>query len=92
MNSSTPSSTRIVPRADTTIRRFSKAKVVADRLGVCPRTIFRWANDGKFARHKTNARIVLFDEAEVAAFVDAARIENIPCDATKHLVAVGVRA
>ena len=55
-------------------RRFSKARVVAERLGVCPRTIFRWANDGKIARHKINARVVLFDEAEVLALIDGARI------------------
>jgi excisionase family DNA binding protein len=57
------------------VRKFSKAKVVAERLGVCPRTIFRWANDGKIARHKINARVVLFDEAEVLALVEAARIQ-----------------
>ncbi|MFT3867800.1 MAG: helix-turn-helix domain-containing protein [Nibricoccus sp.] len=56
-------------------RKFSKAKVVAERLGVCPRTIFRWANDGKIARHKINARVVLFDEAEVLALIEAARIQ-----------------
>lgn len=56
------------------VRKFSKARVVAERLGVCPRTIFRWANDGKIARHKINARVVLFDEAEVLALIEAARI------------------
>lgn len=56
------------------VRKFSKAKVVAQRLGVCPRTIFRWADDGKLARHKVNARVVLFDEAEVIALLEAARI------------------
>ena len=76
MNLSTLSSTRIAPVPSATIRRFSKAKVIADRLGVCPRTIFRWANAGNFARHKINARVVLFDEAEVAAFIEAARIET----------------
>ena len=55
-------------------RKFSKARVVAERLGVCPRTIFRWANDGKIARHKINARVVLFDEAEVLALIDSARV------------------
>jgi len=57
-------------------RKFGKAKVVAERLGVCPRTIFRWANDGKIARHKINARVVLFDEAEVLALIEAARIQT----------------
>lgn len=55
-------------------RRFSKAKAIAERLGVCPRTIFRWADDGKLARHKINARVVLFDEAEVLALLQAAKI------------------
>ena len=62
------------PVAGISARRFSKARVVAERLGVCPRTIFRWANDGKIARHKINSRVVLFDEAEVLALIDGARI------------------
>ena len=57
-------------------RRFSKAKAIADRLGVCPRTIFRWADDGKLARHKINARVVLFDEAEVLALLQAAKVSS----------------
>lgn len=46
----------------------------AERLGVCPRTIFRWADDGKLAGHKINARVVLFDEAEVLALLQAAKV------------------
>jgi predicted site-specific integrase-resolvase len=46
-------------------RRFSKAKSIAGRLGICPRTIFRWADAGMITRHKINARVVLFDDAEV---------------------------
>ena len=64
-----------IPATDLrTVRKFSKAKSIAARLGVCPRTIFRWADTGKIARHKTNARVVLFDEAEVAALIDSARV------------------
>ena len=55
-------------------RKFSKAKIIAERPGVCNRTIFRWADDGKIARHKINARVVLFDEAEVFALIQSARI------------------
>jgi len=55
-------------------RSFSKAKVLAQRLGVCPGTIFRWADDGMISRHKINARVVLFDEQEVAAFLDSSRV------------------
>jgi hypothetical protein len=55
-------------------RAFSKAKPIASRLGICPRTLFRWANDGKIARHKINDRVVLFDEAEVIAFIESTRV------------------
>jgi|GEM_PF-3305517 len=55
-------------------RKFSKAKSIADRLGISARTIFRWADAGKIARHKINSRVVLFDESEVAAFIDSARV------------------
>lgn len=56
-------------------RRFSKARSIADRLDLCPRTIFRWADAGKITRHKINARVVLFDEAEVMALIESARVE-----------------
>jgi len=61
--------TSSVVRADAGVasRRFSKAKAIAQQLGVYPRTIFRWADDGKITRHKINARVVLFDEGEVLA-------------------------
>jgi len=55
-------------------RTFSKAKPIAARLGICPRTLFRWANDGKIARHKINARVVLFDEAEIVMFIESTRV------------------
>jgi len=55
-------------------RKFSKARVIAERLGVCTRTIFRWADDGKIARHKINARVVLFDETEVMELIRSARV------------------
>jgi hypothetical protein len=56
------------------VRTFSKAKPIAARLGICPRTLFRWANDGKIARHKINARVVLFDEAEIVTFIESTRV------------------
>lgn len=56
-------------------RKFSKARSVAERLGICPRTIFRWADAGKITRHKINARVVLFDEVEVIAFIESARVD-----------------
>jgi excisionase family DNA binding protein len=53
--------------------RFSKARVIAARLGVCTRTLFRWADQGRIARHKVNARLVLFDVAEVESFIQSTR-------------------
>lgn len=58
------------------IGKYSKARAIAARLGVCPRTIFRWADDGKLRRHKINARVVLFDESEVSNLLSASRIEK----------------
>ena len=55
-------------------RKFSKAKSVAERLGICSRTVLRWADSGKITRYKINARTVLFDEAEVAMLIDSARM------------------
>jgi hypothetical protein len=68
-----PSPSDFMPAA-ATVRRFSKAKAVAEKLGVCPRTIFRWADQGMITRHKVNARVVLFGEAEIAAFIESARV------------------
>ncbi|MEO9114207.1 MAG: helix-turn-helix domain-containing protein [Lacunisphaera sp.] len=58
-------------------RKFRKAKSIAEQLGVCPRTVLRWADAGKITRHKINARVVLFDETEVAAFISSARVPTI---------------
>ena len=74
-----PTSTESLTAAATqseglTGRRFAKAKPIAARLGICTRTLFRWADAGLIARYKISARIVLFDEAEVAALIDSSRI------------------
>lgn len=74
MNTTKSNSRHSAPTATVPIRTFSKAKVVAQRLGVCRRTIFRWANAGMLTRHKINDRVVLFDEAEVLALVEGARV------------------
>jgi hypothetical protein len=39
--------------------------------------LYRWADVGLIVRYKINARVVLFDETEVAAFVVAARAEAV---------------
>ncbi len=55
--------------------RFNKARFIASRLGVCTRTLFRWADQRLITRHKVNARLVLFNEAEVEAFLQSTRMQ-----------------
>jgi hypothetical protein len=55
-------------------RKFSKAKPLAAQIGVCPKTVARWGASGKIATYKLNSRVVLFDAAEVFAFVMAAKV------------------
>jgi hypothetical protein len=44
------------------------------RIGVSAKTIFRWAEAGLISRRKVNARVVLFDIAEVISFVERCRV------------------
>jgi hypothetical protein len=54
--------------------RFLKAKRIAARLGVCAKTVSRWADAGFIHRYKVTARTVLYSEAEVTAFIESARV------------------
>lgn len=74
MNSTKTNQRHSVLTSTPSLSTFNKAKVIAQKLGVCPRTIFRWADDGKITRHKINARVVLFDEAEIISLIEAARV------------------
>jgi len=56
------------------VRKFSKAKPLAGRLGIHPKTVMRWADAGLIHRFKVSARTVLFDETEVMAFIEKARV------------------
>jgi predicted site-specific integrase-resolvase len=55
------------------LRQFIKPKVAAARLGVCTKTVMRMADAGAIHRYKLNARLVLFDEAEIAAMIEQSR-------------------
>ncbi len=55
-------------------RKFSKARDLSRRLGLCSKTIARWGATGKITAYKLNPRVVLFDDAEVFAFVMAAKV------------------
>jgi hypothetical protein len=77
MNSITKSIPTRGGSVDLAARKFSKARSIAERLGICPRTIFRWADAGKITRHKINARVVLFSESEIISFIEAARVSGL---------------
>jgi excisionase family DNA binding protein len=51
---------------------FSKVGVIAARLGVCTRTVKRWANEGRIRRYKVTSRTVLYSEQDVAAILSKA--------------------
>ncbi len=52
-------------------RKFSKARALAQRVGISKRTLFRWADAGHITRHKVNERVVLFDDSEVIGFIQS---------------------
>lgn len=56
--------------------RYSKAKPLAAKIGVCAKSLFRWADDGLISRFKLNARVVLFDEAEVERYIQSSRVRS----------------
>lgn len=74
MNSTTKSNPPRGGSVDLAARKFSKARSIAERLGICPRTIFRWADAGKITRYKVNPRVVLFSDVEVADFINSSRL------------------
>ena len=58
-------------------RKFSKARGLSHRFGICPKTLARWGVAGKISRFKINPRVVLFDEAEVVAFIESTKLPVI---------------
>lgn len=58
-------------------RRFTKARALAERIGISKRTLFRWADAGYITRHKINERTVLFDDAEVIRFVESSAANGV---------------
>lgn len=57
-------------------RQFCKAKVIASKIGTCARTIHRWSAAGHFAARKVTERVVVYDLAEVLAFVEAGKVDR----------------
>jgi predicted DNA-binding transcriptional regulator AlpA len=67
-------SKREVPTVVAAPRRFSKARPLAERLGVSTKTIHRWGCAGLIHPRKLGARTELYDEQEVEAFIESARV------------------
>ena len=59
-------------------RKFLKARELSRRLGICSKTLARWAAAGKISRFKHGERLVFFDEQEVIAFVESGRMHAAP--------------
>ena len=55
-------------------RKYSKARALAPRYGICARTLFRFADRKLIHKFKLNARVVVFSEDEVAALFESARV------------------
>ena len=54
-------------------RKFSRARILANRYGICSRTVFRFADRGLINRYRVNARLVMFADDEVAAMFESSR-------------------
>ena len=71
---------RVASSADRPNRRFGGPKIQQRQSRRRPPRhlpadhLIRWADQGMITRHKINARVVLFDEAEVVAFIESARV------------------
>ena len=57
-------------------RRFSKARPIAQKIGLCPKTIRRWSNKGYIKRFKLSDRISLYDEKEIYDYIQAAKLSG----------------
>ena len=76
------------PLEAATVRKFSKARALAARYGICPKTLFRFSERGLIHKFKLNPRVVVFDEEQVAALFESARVSTSahvkPASSAKH--------
>lgn len=68
---------------------FTRAKVLAKKLGIHHLTLARWANEGRISRYKVNDRVVLYDEGEVFAMIRSTKVKSAPAPQQRHGVRVG---
>jgi excisionase family DNA binding protein len=62
-----------VSRGDTTIQWLSTAEA-ANRLGITPRTLYRFIDEGQLPAYRFG-RVIRLKAAEVDAFIESCRIE-----------------
>ena len=70
--------TRQKPDPVPVIGNVLSAKVVAERLGVTPHTVYAWAREGTLRSVRAGGR-VLFPETAVAEFMKGGRNETEGC-------------
>lgn len=49
--------------------RMLSARQVADRLGVNPKTVHRWASEGRLTRVRLGPRVIRFHQSEVDGLI-----------------------
>jgi len=50
---------------------YSKAKDIAKKIGLCPKTISRWSEKGLVKKYKISQRLCLYDEQDVYDYIEA---------------------
>ena len=68
--------TSVAADAASGFRGFSKARPIAQKIGLCPKTIRRWSNKGYIKRFKLSDRISLYDEKEIFDYIQAAKLSG----------------
>jgi hypothetical protein len=71
---SQPHALRAIHAAAASARRFSKDKALSGRLGICNPDAFSLGRSRDDRSTQNQCRVVLFDEAEVVAFIESDRI------------------
>lgn len=58
-----------MPRRPPTLDALIDAATAAKKLGVCKRTIQRWAKAGRITAHRVSHKVVRYDALEIAEMV-----------------------
>lgn len=57
-------------------KQYSRGKPLAKSIGVCSKTLSRWADAGYISRRKINGRVVIYDVAETHRFIESCRVTS----------------